>query len=298
MKNLEFRGNGTFRICQVTDLHLYALVEPEKLDMTLQLIHKAIKMTQPDLVVITGDIAWGKGTQKSLDILKNFFMDEKVVWAPVLGNHDGNHNDSDIASRKAFAEQLVGMPYSLFEMGPPEIGGYGNYCVTINGSDSTPRWILYFLDFNGEYYPEQMNWYRATSKGFADRHNELAFLHVPLPEYVEVWDYEATKGMNEERVSTTDLNAGLFAAMVSAGSMRGVFAGHDHINDFEGSLHGIRLCYGRGTGYQAYGLESYRRGARIIDIRQDSDDFDTQIFLDDGELYHQTRINKPRFNRK
>lgn len=138
---------------------------------------------------------------------------------------------------------------------------------------------------------------RDTSPALGEGHRELAFFHVPVPEYIEVWDYEPCKGFNQERVCATDCNDGLFAAMVRGGAMRGVFVGHDHINDYEGTLHGIRLCYGRGSGYQCYGLEGYAKGARIIDIGGGAD-FESAIYLETGEIYEQKRTRRPKLNRK
>ena len=84
---------------------------------------------------------------------------------------------------------------------------------------------------------------------------------------------------------------GLYLSLIHI--LRGVFVGHDHINDYEGTLHGIRLCYGRGSGYQCYGLEGYAKGARIIDIGGGAD-FESAIYLETGEIYEQKRTRKPK----
>jgi hypothetical protein len=34
-----------------------------------------------------------------------------------------------------------------------------------------------------------------------------------------------------------------------------VVAGHDHVNDFEGTLYGVRLCYDARAAYNTYGRE-------------------------------------------
>lgn len=46
--------------------------------------------------------------------------------------------------------------------------------------------------------------------------------------------------------------------------MIGAFAGHDHDNDYAGSLHGIRLGYGRVSGYGGYG--SLQRGVEGVAV--------------------------------
>lgn len=71
--------------------------------------------------------------------------------------------------------------------------------------------------------------------------------------------------------------------------VRGTFVGHDHINDYWGELHGIRLCYGRATGYNTYGKEGFPRGARIIQLTEGEADFQTWLRLDDGSVV----VNQP-----
>ena len=56
------------------------------------------------------------------------------------------------------------------------------------------------------------------------------------------------------------------------------------IDDFEGTLHGIRLCYGRATGYNTYGREGFPRGARLIELREGERAFSTWLRLEGGEV--------------
>lgn len=299
MKHFDMPASGRFRICQLTDIHLLADERLEQGEKTYALIHQTIRDTQPDLITITGDLAWGGADHECIDRLVAELAEEGIPWAPILGNHDGERlGDRDEGGRRIFAEWLVDRECCLFEMGPESVSGWGNYCISVGGTADNPAWVLFMMDSHkGSFARNQVNWYADTSASFAPGHNELAFFHVAIPEYTEVWDYEPCKGYNQERVATTRLNDGLFAAMVNGGAMRGVFVGHDHINDFEGTLHGIRLCYGRGTGYQCYGTEGFPRGARIIDIGAEPD-FKSYIYLSTGEMYEQQRTRKPKLHRK
>lgn len=74
----------------------------------------------------------------------------------------------------------------------------------------------------------------------------------------------------------------MFASLVEEREVLGVFVGHDHINDYHGALHGVRLCFGRGTGYHTYGREGMAKGARLIRLTQGSREFATWLRLDDG----------------
>jgi hypothetical protein len=107
-------------------------------------------------------------------------------------------------------------------------------------------------------------------------------LHIPLPEYDQVWRVRPCFGNKLEGVSSPSLNSGFFSALFETATVMGVFAGHDHLNDYEGDLHGIRLCYGRAGGFNCYGREGFLRGARLIRLREGARHFDTWLYLEDG----------------
>ena len=290
MKHFEFDARGVFRILQFTDLHLITTETPLEFRRTLDLIRQVTTATKPDLIAITGDLTWGEtmDDRDAMDALAETMQSLGVPWAPVLGNHDG-----DKYGRDTFASFLLDRPNCLFELGDDGAEGYGNYIVTVGD-----EWALYFMDSHtGDFYPGQLDWYRRTSAALPEDHKELAFFHVPIPEYEEVWNYEPCKGFNMESICCTRYNDGLFSAFVRGGHMRGVFVGHDHVNDFEGTLHGVRLVYGRVSGYQGYSMEGFPRGARIIDLRQGENDFLTQIYTENGEMYAQRRASAPMLRR-
>ncbi len=296
--NFNFQ-NGKFRICQLTDIHLEADGDLIKYDKTLNLVREIITNTKPNLVVITGDISWGQKTEEGIDRLSDVFDEMNMLWAPVLGNHDGNPNDCNIKSRKEFADYLKSKKNCIMTDDDNTVEGNGNYTVTVGNDENDTEKVLFFIDSHeGDIYPSQIEWYRKKSASFPKNHEELAFFHVPIPEYLEVWNYEDCKGYNLENICSTRYNDGLFSAFARGGAMKGVFVGHDHVNDFEGTLHGIRLCYGRASGYQCYGYENFKLGARLIDLTENQPGFDTSIYLQGGEIYHQEFIHKAKLKRK
>ncbi len=298
MGKIEF-NNGKLKICQLTDIHLEADGDLEKYNKELNLICEILDNTKPDLITITGDLSWGQKTAEGIKALAKIIEERKIPWAPVLGNHDGNPGDSEIKTREEFAGLLLGYDNSHFEIGDADVDGNGNYTVEVTDKAGNVKWVLYMLDSHqGDFYPSQLEWYRKTSNEFPEKHKELAFFHVPIPEYWEVWNFEYCKGVNNERECVTHYNDGLFSTFVRGGKMRGVFVGHDHINDYEGTLHGIRLCYGRGTGYQCYGLEGFPLGARIIELDESKDDFDTWFYLEGGQTLRYNFVHKPQLTRK
>ena len=87
---------------------------------------------------------------------------------------------------------------------------------------------------------------------------------------------------------------GMLRAMQEKGDMRGVFVGHDHVNDFAGMYNGILLAYGRGScnGEQYIGgikrggyiYPGYIPGCRMIVLQRDG--FETYVRLEDGTLLY------------
>ena len=126
----------------------------------------------------------------------------------------------------------------------------------------------------------------------------LAFFHIPLPEFNQIWDLQECYGHKFEPVCCPLLNSGFFAALHEAGDVLGVFVGHDHINDFQGELYGIRLCFGRGSGFNTYGREGFKHGARIIRLTQGEHAFETWLRLEGGEVVHAQPPHAPELRRK
>ena len=111
----------------------------------------------------------------------------------------------------------------------------------------------------------------------------LAFFHIPLPEYNEIWDRQLCEGHKHETICCPNFNSGFFAALRQGGDVLGTFVGHDHVNDFEGELDGIRLCYGRASGFNTYGFPGFERGARVIQLYEGQREFKTWFCLEKDE---------------
>lgn len=296
---LQFRSDGFFKIVQFTDIHWH---NGEAADQQSAALIGAVAATEsPDLIVLTGDILAGGGctdAAASMQQVAEIVETCGVPWAAVFGNHD----DEGSADRHALMAILSESPSSLAESGPEAVPGVGNYILPIRGRETeSPAALLYFLD-SGSYAGteiggydwikrEQIAWYLQESRRFTGEAGQplpaLAFFHIPIPEYDEVWDFHTCYGVKYENVCAPRINTGLFAALHEAGDVMGTFVGHEHVNDFWGDLHGIRLCYGRASGYNTYGREGFPRGARVITLQEGQRDFQTWLHLDDG-----TRIDK------
>jgi glycerophosphoryl diester phosphodiesterase family protein/calcineurin-like phosphoesterase family protein len=290
---LRFRADGQFRIVQFTDVH-WQNGEPEDLQ-SLALMTSVLDTEKPDLVVLTGDILGGgncRNPRKAFLDLIAPLVERKIPWAYTFGNHD----DECPMTRGELLNVVRRIPGALAQPGPSAITGLGNYAVPVYARDSDrAAATLYCLDSNS-YTPEedydwihedQIAWYLETAKGIRVKNGgavlpALAFFHIPLPEYENIWAEGKARGSRYEPVSSPKVNSGFFAALRKGGDVLGTFVGHDHVNDYEGELEGIRLCYGRASGYQTYGEDGFLRGARVIELTQGERSFRTWHRLADG----------------
>lgn len=293
---LRFNDDGKFKIIQFTDLHYAGKENDEDDRKTLLLVDNVIEKENPDLIVYSGDLIWSEGIADPIKSFKEV-LDSGAKWgkpfAVIYGNHDAEEN----VTREALQEVLLEYNLSLAEKGPSEISGVGNYILKIASSASEDiKSLMYFFD-SGDYAPkeiggygwikqDQVNWYAKASKRFTQEYGKtlpsLAFFHIPIPEYNEVWQHGHVSGIKKEEVCAPKVNSGLFTAMLENKDIMATFAGHDHDNDYVGKLGNISLCYGRVSGYNTYG--ELQRGARIIVLSEDERNFETWIRLDDGSV--------------
>ena len=151
--------------------------------------------------------------------------------------------------------------------------------LTVNDENEKPAVNIWMFDSGdsdclgvkgwGCVNPDQVEWYRTKSieleKKYGAKLPAIAYLHIPMPEYMNVWTYFDCKGRRQEHICCASVNTGLFAALKERGEVLSTHVGHDHNNDYAGSYSNITLCYGRKTGYGGYGPPNgWLRGARVI----------------------------------
>ncbi|MGG1550351.1 metallophosphoesterase family protein [Paenibacillus ferrarius] len=309
---LIFRENGTFTIVQFTDIHWKDNGERDQ--SSRQLMEDVLDHEQPDLVVFTGDVIYtgpvSEGSPACTDAIAAFQAATQAVaargipWAAVFGNHD----TESLVTREELLEAVLRLPHTVTQRGPVGVHGAGNYSLTVQDPAGQAGYRLFFFD-SGAYSPlpqvngydwlrdDQIAWYREESRRLQEEGGALpalAFFHIPLPEYQEVWETRTCYGhMYETKCFAPEVNSGMFTAMLEMGDVVGTFVGHDHVNDFWGDLHGIRLCYGRATGYNTYGKEGFPRGARVIRLWAGEREFETWLRLADGTSVHQQPEHLP-----
>lgn len=223
----SFETNREIRVLQITDTQIIdstqnaqSLTEQQKQDynpenrdeMLWDEVDTLIKDTKPDLVLVTGDLTYGKydhnGT--AMQDLANHLDSYRIPWAPILGNHE---LESDILAQ-GICDIFENADYCLFTR-RGEIGGNGNYSIGIakngvlvktifmmdsNGSNKNANELPYVSSdanyIEGEniigsdnsflLFDKQMAWYRTVAakvNEFAETTvNSFLCVHVPPEE--------------------------------------------------------------------------------------------------------------------
>lgn len=297
--------DGKFTIVQFTDLHW----DPRSsgCDTTAATIRGVLDMEHPDLAVLSGDIVTGDPALRGWNQVISLFEESHTPFVVTMGNHDGEYSSKD-----TIFDTLLRSPYYAGSKGPSTLSGCGNCVLPLFSSSGgeKPVAALYCIDSN-DYQPNslygaydwihfnQIDWFRQQRDSLIQVNGghslpSLLFMHIPLKEYESLDMVNATFGNSLEGcVSSADVNSGMFASLVETPDVMGVFAGHDHDNDYIGMNGSIALGYGRVTGADAYG--SLTRGARIISLTEGAFRFDTWITTPEGRepaYYYPSGLNE------
>lgn len=294
-QQLHFNKDGKFKIVQLTDVHIRPS-EIEKSDMAIKNIEQILDEEKPDLVMITGDVIFGKPANTCLDVTLQPIVQRHLPFAFTLGNHDA---ECDMTAREIY--EYLGKFAGNLTSTVEGLSGVTNYTLTIksatkNGADAA---VLYVFDSH-QYSqqkdltdgydwikPDQIDWYRRESAKYTAGNGgkpmpSIAFMHIPLPEYAEAARDAGTLliGTRKEEPCCPKINTGLYSAMLLNRDVMGVFAGHDHVNDYICDWKGVALAYGRYSGsHSVYHDIQGENGARVIVLTEGERGFDTWIRL-------------------
>jgi hypothetical protein len=307
---LRFRADGTFTIVQFTDTHFTNTEAAD--EQTVALMTQVLESEKPDLVMLTGDVIDGgrcPDPAAAWRLAVSPIVAKALPWAAVFGNHD----DEGRLDRTALMALQQSIPGCLSQRSPTHLTGVSNYVLKVLDPHGN-RAGAYLYCFDSHSYSktgvgnydwirrDQILWYAQMARDLAEANGgeklpALAFFHIPLPEYHELWDYHPSYGVKFEEVAAPFINSGLFAAFHEAGDVLGTFVGHDHVNDFIGDLYGIRLAYGRATGYNTYGRAGMARGARVLRLIQGVRSFSTWLRLEGGDVVTEQPLHTPEGRR-
>lgn len=273
LKTVEKTPGEDFKILLLTDMQLWS--NPADNKECLEQVGQLVEKTDPDMMATVGDNISGATTRFLIKDLVKELDSYQIPWAMVFGNHDP---EIPMTTLNWQADQIMKSEYTLFEKGPSNLYGCGNYAVNIieNGQ---PIYTLFMFD-NGRNYEyddgskqeiymgyEQIAWYEWMVKGIEQTVGRtvpsMTFSHFALPEmsetieevgiYNEVDDsYTIPKeygfGKCAYLPGCAPVNSGFFDKCKELGSTTHIFCGHDHENNASITRDGIMMTYGMKTG--------------------------------------------------
>lgn len=227
-----FTTDRDFRVMQLTDVHIGGgWMSFFKDRRAIDCVVRMVTAEQPDLVAVTGDIAYPvpfqSGTFNNKTAARLFgrvMQNLGVYWAPVLGNHDTESYAvqpplyRQILSRTEVRQsrQQVLLPVPL------RAGGRGRRGQLYRGGGE-PSWRrdsgTVFTDtgsyVDGDYlgfmwkydgmHKNQMDWYRGEVEALT-AHNRalgapmpksLMFFHIPIAQYKTAWEAYKENGYKD-----------------------------------------------------------------------------------------------------
>ncbi len=222
--NWTFTTDREFKILQLTDVHIgggWMCLDKDL--MAMNAVAAMVTAEKPDLIIVTGDIAYpvpfqaGTFNNKSSAKIFAALMEKLgVYWTVGFGNHDTEAYSYYSRSKIADFYENSGFTHCLFTSGPADVDGYGNQMINIKNSDGIITQSLFILDSHaytdGDYFgimwkydnihENQVQWYKEQVEAVNAQNNalfkekgiktvsdvkSLMFFHIPLVEQKDAW---------------------------------------------------------------------------------------------------------------
>ncbi len=270
---LRFNKDGKFKIVIFSDIHSDTENAPGSMAAILD-------VEKPDLVLIGGDtISWQQQgeTEQILETLIAPIIERGIKWCYVYGNHD-----REFASAR-YLQRLYRSQEKCIASDVEYLDGEGTYCLPVLAHDSDePEYVIWCMDSHdyanalGSYYDcvhtDQVEWYKQKSEEFEKTSGKklfgMMFMHIPMQQLQYIADnYEecSAEGEVNEPICCSELDYGLFDAIKTRGDVKLVLNGHDHSNNYIGTVDGIRFGYCGTVTTTVPNIEEIR-GARVVVI--------------------------------
>lgn len=293
---LEIRKDDScdFVILNLTDIHASDSDCNEKngnYRITKYTIDKLYERVNPDLVTISGDLAWSNNfvAYKELAMWLDSY---KKPWSVVWGNHD---NERGRESLDKVIEIYTQQQYFFYENGPDSLGR-GNYVINIKNNEQICESLIMMDTHDREKYVdsegkekdgwgklsgEQIKWYEEQIKELkkAGSKESIIITHIPIYAYKtafkeainddindtrsvliedsysgKCWKdgYKDSFGVKREDVCCFPIDDGFFDVITKNDHTKNIIAGHDHVSNYSIRYKGVRLTYGLKTGSWGY----------------------------------------------
>ena len=287
-----FVTDRELKILHMTDVHFGGgWMSFNKDRMSINAVATMIQTEKPDLVVVTGDIAYpvpfqaGTFNNKTSAMMFITLMEQlEVPWTVTFGNHDTESYSYYSREKVSGFYADESLKYCLFSKGPEDIDGYGNHVIHVKNTAGVITQELIFMDSHsytdGDIFglfwkydnikQNQVDWYKDVITN-AQKNNpdvkSLLFFHIPLVEYRDA--YDELLANDKKATANAEIIAGkvgekdpyvycgmhednLFETILELGSTQATFCGHDRLNNIVMRYKGVDLTYGMSVDYLAY----------------------------------------------
>lgn len=174
-------------------------------------------------------------------------------------------------------EDKLGLLWKYDHIHDNQIEWYKNSVASLNERNATTLNNLYLNNAKAK---------QEKSEQYSDV-TSMLFFHIPLHEYKNAWNeyvgngYKDTENVKLHYGTVGEIGSqicipleddNLFETMQTIGGKKGIFCGHDHLNNYSLDYKGIRLTYGYSIDYLAYsGIAKIgsQRGCTIIEAKTD-----------------------------
>ena len=265
---LAFNADGSIKILQITDIHWK---DGGTSDMkSLALVRELVEKEDPDVLVFTGDIVYGKkcpNPKEGLDRIIAIPIERNIPWTFTPGNHDGHGP----LSKKEIVDYLKSRPLCLINGSVICADGVSHMVPVYSTDRSRVTAALFLFDSTGDgtrtntyitadISKAQVDWYEKEGGGL----NAVAFMHKPAAEFFSTCKYTKLGGCLRLVLPYNKTESALIGAFTRSGTMRAVFCGHLHVNSLLLDAGGVTLGFTRSAGYNAFGFPWVPRGGRVI----------------------------------
>lgn len=303
---LKFDENGEFKILHVCDCQDgYPANQKmfDYLDTVLKVYQPDLVILGGD-----NTVGEEKTKELAVEELVKPFVDNKVPFTLVFGNHDyqqGYNNDELFEMYKRYGGEYCLAYDAVPELHGTATHNLPVYASKSNDIKFN-LWMFdsgtYVKDENGNdlgyecVTEDQIKWYKDTSNALAQQAGgkvpSLAFQHIIVGDVYDALFAESpialgavTREFNGKIYSFFPklhnfsgflleypcpgvYNFGQFDAMVEQGDVLGVFSGHDHTNDFETEIDGVKIINTPSASSESY-RSPVNNGARLITVKED-----------------------------
>lgn len=304
-------SNDEFKILQLTDVHICASINTSSTDRkAFDACYALIKDAQPDLIIVTGDIAYtmwietfSVNNRKPMQQFCTFMSNVGIPWAMVYGNHDTDPGALyDAAAMNDMLGRFANDSPLLYADKQPSIYGRYNQYIRVENADGSLNRVLFLIDSNDyprgsnalsamtlkydRVHDDQIEWYSNSidelSAGSFEPIRSFVYMHIPFEAFDEAQtalangDPDAVYlfGANNEGVCCPDAESGFFDKILEKHSTDAVFVGHDHLNTMGVKYKGVDLVYSKSIDFSAYPRilqKTEQRGATLVTLERSGD---------------------------